>query len=248
MQITYESMPDLLLPLADDYLHVSDILSEVGASDGEYLHHVVQTLLERHGNPYSIGVSLAVSHAVFGSVPESASRFAAAVQLVAVAGLAHRQTVAGATLIPAEDPSVDAHLVVLAGDYLYSQAAYITAGLQNLSVMATLADEIKVQCRREIARQPVYGASVGLFGLSAVGTALLLGCNDMLVNEFRAYGRTLDLLESSTLSASSDQPDSMSLLSSFNGRPERSRLLAFVETLAAGVHGAPPAMNARTEL
>ena len=187
-------LAEILSPVQSDAERVSRFLARLGEADGEYLHHVIQTLLDRHGNPITARVALLVSHAFVGSVPDRVLRFAVAVQIVEVAGLAHRQVVRGDPIVPAEQPDIDLHLVVLAGDYLYSQAAFITAGLQDLTVMRLLAEVIKEQCRGEVARQHgevVADLSVDLYALAAVGTAHLIGCDARSLAELEEYARIL---------------------------------------------------------
>jgi len=194
MQSSDVSLDELLSPIRDDARHVSQFLARLGASDGEYLHHVIQTLLVRHENPLTAGIALLVSRAFVGSVPDSVLRYAAAVQIVEVAGLAHRQILRGNPLVPAEQPAIDLHLVVLAGDYLYSQAAFITAGLEDLTVMRLLAEVIKEQCRGEVARErgkASSGLSGTLYALAAVGTGHLIGCDDERLEELRDFALVL---------------------------------------------------------
>ncbi len=194
MQAMDGRLAALLSPVQTDAERVSRFLARLGKADGEYLHHVIQTLLDRHGNPITARVALLVSRAFVDSVPDRVLRFAVAVQIVEVAGLAHRQMMRGDPLVPAELPAVDLHLVVLAGDYLYSQAAFITAGLQDLTVMRLLADVIKDQCRGEAARQhgePVADRSVNLYALAAVGTGHLIGCNASSLAELEEFARIL---------------------------------------------------------
>jgi geranylgeranyl pyrophosphate synthase len=192
-------------------IQVDELLLSLGATDGEYLYHVVQTLLDTDRNPYQSGVALLVARAIAGEVPAEVVRFAAAVKIVDVAALAHRQAAPLAALSPTEQPAIDAHLVVLAGDYLYAQAAYITAGLCNLSVMAILAEEIKAQCRREMGRLRADVPSTnnpGLYTLSVLGTGQLLGCDARMLAALREYGAVLD----ATSQAAGAVPDTAGLL------------------------------------
>ncbi|MDB5060020.1 MAG: Polyprenyl synthetase [Chloroflexi bacterium] len=235
MSDTSRPRQDPLNTVQAETLQVAQFLHSLGATDGEYVYHVVQTLLERPQKPYRSGVALLVARALRDSVPPEVVRFAAAVQVVAVAGLTHRQTVADSTLVPAEQPAIDAHLVVLAGDYLYAQAAYITAGLQNLKVMAILAEEIKLQCQGEVARHNDHtaaGASAGLYSLSAVGTGYLLDCDPAQIAELQQYGNVLDTVDSAALSGVFHQVSTATLLQGIPAGEARSTLIDLVEAIA----------------
>jgi geranylgeranyl pyrophosphate synthase len=229
-----EGRHDPLVMVAAELAEVKALLSSIGATDGEYLHHVVQTLLDRPHNPYRPAVALLVARAASGAVPEQVIRFAAAIQIIAVAALTHRRTAADASLVPAEQPNIDSRLVVLAGDYLYAQAAYMTAGLQNLNVMAILAEEIKRQCRGEVARHNGHaaaGAAAGLYSLSAVGAGFLLDCDTAAIAELRQYGAVLDRVDAAALAGEFRQEDTASLLSGTRNDEWRGALLDLVDAI-----------------
>jgi hypothetical protein len=220
--------------MTGDLSRVTAFLSTLGASDGEYLHHVVQTLLQLHRNSLTDRLAILLSQAAAGAVPDSIVRFASAVQLVGVAGLAHRQTQGRASLVPPEQPDIDLPLVLLAGDYLYSQAAYITASLQNLTVMGLLAREITLQCRGEVARQQgeaAAGASGGLYQLCAAGVAYLLGCPGPLRGDLVAFGAALNQAETRSGSDANDMREFSALVRALPGDGVRPDLLA----LARGI-------------
>jgi geranylgeranyl pyrophosphate synthase len=214
-----------------EVIQVQELLLSLGATDGEYLYHVVQTLLDGARNPYQSGVALLVSQAIAGEVPAEVVRFAAAVKIIDVAALAHRQTASLGDLAPTEQPAIDAHLVVLAGDYMYAQAAYITAGLRNLEVMAILAEEIKSQCRGEIERQRNKHAAItsaGAYSLSVVGTAHLLGCDAKVLAELRAYGAALDAAKTAALAGGARPLGEQGLLIGVLSGPARDALISMV--------------------
>jgi hypothetical protein len=207
---------------------------EVGTRDGEYLRHVIQTLLQRRQDLYATGVVLLVVRALRGSVPNDAIRFATAIRLVVVAGLAHRQAGPTVTLVPEEQPRTDNRLVVLAGDYLYSQAACITAELRNLAVMATLAEGIKAQCRTESARWASHTAAAGtpgLYTLCACGAGNLVGCNAARLDELAEYGGALDLISAGTDGGVREARDRSALLRSFGDSYERACLINLLDAL-----------------
>ena len=175
-------------------------LTSLGEEDSaflhaEFLHHVIQSLLALPTDLYRPSVALLTAHAIRGEVPALVINFAAAVQIVHAAALSHQLP---AMPVPANTDEREAqrdHIAVLAGDYLYAQAAYITAGLRHLTVMAQLAEAIKTLCTADVIlqqgymRQP-YG--IGLFRLSAAGAALLVNAHTSVVAAFAEYGSALD--------------------------------------------------------
>jgi hypothetical protein len=248
------ALPDPLDSVKSEAEQVAQFLQSLGATDGEYLYHVIQTLLEHPQNPYRPGVALLVARALRGTVPPEVVRFASAVQIVAVAGLTHRQTVTGINLVPAGKPTIDAHLVVLAGDYLYAQAAYITARLQNLKVMAILAEEIKLQCQGEVARHNGHsaaGASAGLYSLSAVGTGYLLDCNPTQIAELQVYGAVLDRVDAAALAGSPHHIGTDTLLPGFPAGDRRTKLgdrrTKLIDLIVAIAHATPADDGSSTE-
>jgi hypothetical protein len=90
---------------------------------------------------------------------------------------------------------MDERLVVLTGDYLYAQAAAITANLKNLQVMAQLAESIKAICREGAYLPAVRVASFrsdGLYRLSLWGAAELLRLPPDLQASLELVGHALD--------------------------------------------------------
>jgi hypothetical protein len=178
----------------------------LGADDGPFLRHVISALVGLPGDLLRPAVALLIAQAIGKEADGRVIRLATAIQTVYAASLAHRQIMNGGT-----DAETD-RLMVLAADYLYAQAAVITAGLDNLQVMAMLAESIKQLCQDampdtpaavvEAATQPRAsgGASCGsaatgshgLFQLSAAGTGRLLSCDDATMACLAAYGTLLD--------------------------------------------------------
>jgi hypothetical protein len=124
-----------------DLARVHALLWHLGDADGAFLHDLVRTLLDGPRDAHRAAAALLLARAIGDEVPAAVVQLAAAVQIVHAASLAHRFG------NPDLERSLDERLVVLAGDYLYAQAAVLTAGLGNLAVMAELAESIKALCR-----------------------------------------------------------------------------------------------------
>ena len=209
-----------------ELLRVHELLWRLGDADGAFLHDLVRGVLDRPIDTYRPAAAILVAAATREYVPQFIIQFAAAVQIVHAASFAHQ--FAG-WAEPDYAPSLDDRLAVLAGDYLYAQAAVLTAGLTNLNVMAALAESIKAICRTELApnrRQresehpqlpplptaathaaqlpPIPSAaaphgSQGLFRLSLWGAAELLNLGPTLQDVLATLGWALDLAGDSSL-------------------------------------------------
>ena len=179
---------------------VEALLRDLGAGDGEFLHQVIGDLLFAAPDMLRSTTGLLIAETLGAGDDDRVVRFAAAVQIVYAAMHTHQQ------VRLAHEPA-GGNLVVLAGDYLYAQAAVIAAGLEHLPVMALLSEAIKEICRQgldgpldaladdEASREPAPGA-VGLFELSAGGAALLAAAPAAAVIAAGRYGAALDTLAS----------------------------------------------------
>jgi geranylgeranyl pyrophosphate synthase len=180
---------DDLASLQPDLARVHALLWQLGDADGALLQDLVRSILDRPRDAYRAAAALLLARAVRPETPDAIIQFAAAVQIVYAASLAHRTILAGAV------PSQDERLVVLTGDYLYAQAAAITAELMDLQVMAQLAASIQAICREGThpdALPATSGQSAGLFRLSLWGAAELLRLSPDLQAAVAQVGQALD--------------------------------------------------------
>lgn len=186
-------MEQLPPPIArDDIDAVQRLLATLGERDDAFLHHVIGSLLEWPPDSLRPTVALLIARALGRPADEETIRFAATVQVVFAAALAHRVGMNGL------DERRD-QVTVLAGDYLYAQAAMITARLQRLDLMAMLAETLKRICRddalyaldnnQEALRDAV---PYGLFSFAAAGAALLAGADHRTAATLGAFGTALD--------------------------------------------------------
>lgn len=190
MRHSFTQLSSTLSPLQPDMARVHELLWQLGDADGAFLQDLVRTLLDRPRDAHRAVAALLLARAVQAEVPDTIIQFAAAVQIVYAASLAHRTLVAGTAA-----PDLDDRLVVLAGDYLYAQAAARTANLKDLQVMARLAESIKAICREgtQVAATPrATSQEDGLFRLSLWGTAALLRLAPDLQTAVALVGQALD--------------------------------------------------------
>ena len=240
-------------------VRVEQLLRGLGAGDGEFLHQVIGDLLFAAPDMFRPTTALLVAEALGAEGDERVVRFAAAVQIVYAAMHTHQQ------VRLAREPAAG-NLVVLAGDYLYAQAAVIAAGLDHLPVMALLSEAIKEICRQGLEEPqgviagatPINDASVGavhpdrrvgavgLFELSTAGAALLAGAPAAAIAAAGRYGSALDALtstrtpEAARQSISHDAVEALGPLPAGMAREELGRLSTMVSVpawLAETLHG-----------
>lgn len=175
----------LRLGTVDGMDAVRALLSSLGRADGEFLHRVVLSLLDTAPDILRPSCALLLGQA-FGSFGDQRMvRFAAALQCVVLATAVHRSW--------SIRPRVHDQLEVLAGDFLYAQAAMLTASVQDLQVMGALSSAIKQLCNQGLDENERYSLAP-LFALAAEGTSSLLGIDDVRSSAVLDFGRALDLL------------------------------------------------------
>ena len=184
-----------LAVVADDLHRMRSLLAMLGNADGEYIHHVIQTMLAEPSSQLRPAVALLTAQMAVGEVSVRVLQFAAVVHMVHTAAKSHHQTSDRQAQTEGDPPQGPANFTLLAGDYLYAQAAYLTAGLHDLDVMSLLASTIQRLCRAELAGPPFPNGTsdmTGLFQLSAVGSARLVGCGQRALDICGRYGALLD--------------------------------------------------------
>jgi all-trans-nonaprenyl-diphosphate synthase len=131
--------------------------------------------------------------------------------LVHAASLVHDDTIDEAGTRRGE-PTVGSrwgsHIAVLVGDYLFAQAAIITAGLGSLRLMSLLAATIQALVRGELRQMSaaykieasaanyesrISDKSASLFVLAAEGAGVLAGASEEHLLALRRYGQQLGL-------------------------------------------------------
>jgi len=208
---------------ATGIVRVEQLLRGLGAGDGEFLHQVIGDLLFAAPDMFRPMVALLVAEALGAGDDERVIRFAAAVQIVYAAMHTHQQ------VRLAREPAAG-NLVVLAGDYLYAQAAVIAAGLEHLPVMALLSEAIKEICRQgleeplggsvnEAAKPEPPAGALGLFELSAAGAALLAGAPTAAIAAAGRYGSDLDALTSARTPEAARQSISLGAIEALTPLP-----------------------------
>lgn len=223
---------DLLQPVRSELGRVQELLGGLGVEDGQFLHHVLGRLLALPTDLFRPGVVLLVGKAAGGTGGTSLVQFGAAVQIVHAASLAH-QIVAD---IRNETGERD-QLRVLAGDYLYAQAALITANLRHFAVMSSLAAAIQTICARDLGgilggqQGSAIAPSMGMFRLSTLGAGLLSRCSDATLAVLDAYGSALDAV-AANVAAPGAAMEAGSLLLPLPESPARRSLMSLAQVMA----------------
>jgi len=165
---------------------VRAILLDLGKNDSAFLHRAVNSLFESAPDLLLPIAVLTLTDVLGSPADDRAVRFAAALQCVVAATALHRAGPRGA-------PD---HLEVLAGDYLYAQAAVLTSRLNQLSIMRGLSRAIKLLCRNSL-EHPTEPGLRPLFELGAEAVACLLTLDPERAQAVVGYGRLLDRLRAS---------------------------------------------------
>src|SRR6185437_10138554 len=198
-------------PLAADLARVEEELGSIGQEAGPLLHEAIRHHLSTGGKRIRPRSALLAGRMLLGDAPDALVRFAAVTELVHAASLVHDDTIDQAGTRRGE-PTVDSrfgsHVSVLVGDYLFAQAAIITAELGSLRLMSLLASTIQALVRRELRQMSaafkieasaanyearISDKSASLFVLAAEGAGVLAGAPEDQVAGLRRYGEQLGL-------------------------------------------------------
>jgi len=198
-------------PLTTDLARVEDELALVGQEAGPVLHEAIRHHLSTGGKRIRPRIALLAGRMLLGQAPDDLVHFAVVTELVHAASLVHDDTIDEAGTRRGE-PTVDSrfgsHISVLVGDYLFAQAAIITAGLGSLRLMSLLAATIQALVRGELRQMSaaykieasaanyesrISDKSASLFVLAAEGAAVLAGVPEEEVIALRRYGQQLGL-------------------------------------------------------
>lgn len=195
----------------DDLARVEQELMLVGRDAGPALHEAIRHHLRTGGKRLRPRLAVTAGRLICGYVPDGLIRFAAVTELVHAASLVHDDTLddagtrRGVRTVSAEWGS---HVAVLVGDYLFAQAALLTAGLDSLRLMSLLAATIQALVQGELWQMSAayrvdtseqnYEARIGaksasLFVLAAEGGATYAGGRPDQTAALQHYAERLGL-------------------------------------------------------
>jgi geranylgeranyl pyrophosphate synthase len=165
------------------------------------LGHALQQLLNSGGKRVRPTVTLLVAGMLNAPHVQSVT-VAAAVEMLHTATLVHDDLIDGATLRrgePTLNAMWDSPATILAGDFLFSQAAYLGAQAESIEVMQMFAKTLSIIVNGEVNQiftrntfptraeydQRIYAKTASMFELAAKAPA-------HLANVFDRYGETLN--------------------------------------------------------
>lgn len=194
-----------------DLARVRERLQSIGEGDNPILVQTIRHLFGSRGKYIRPALCLLVGRLFQPTVDARLIDFGAAMEVVHSASLVHDDTLdeaatrRGRTTVNA---GWNGHIAILVGDYLFAQAAIVTAGLGELRVMAMLAETIKSLVRGELRQmetafdweqsEETYCEKIGnktasLLALCTEGAAVLAGASEAQCAALRRYGYNLGL-------------------------------------------------------
>ncbi|HWE64594.1 MAG TPA: polyprenyl synthetase family protein, partial [Chloroflexota bacterium] len=197
--------------LGDDLARVEEELALVGHDAGPVLYEAIRHHLHTGGKRIRPRLALMAGHLICGYIPDGLVRFAAVTELVHAASLVHDDTLdeaatrRGITTVSAQWGN---QVAVLVGDYLFAQAALLTAGLESVRLMAILATTIqalvqgelrqmsaayRVQASAENYESRIGAKSASLFVLAAEGGATCVGASAEQALALQRYAYAMGL-------------------------------------------------------
>src|SRR6185437_3096903 len=198
-------------PLMAELARVEEQLALVGQEAGPLLQEAIRHHLSAGGKRMRPRIALLAGRLLGHEATDDLVRFAAVTELVHAASLVHDDTIDDAATRRGE-PTVGAtwggHIAVLVGDYLFAQAAIITAGLGSLRLMSLLAATIQALVRGELRQMSaaynieasaanyearISDKSASLFVLAAEGAGVLTGVGEEQTQALHQFGQLLGL-------------------------------------------------------
>ena len=198
------------------HAQVQDLLPEVEArmriqTDGYHpsLKKALDQLLDSGGKRVRPTVVLLVS-SMLGVDREDSLNLAAAVELLHTATLVHDDLIDGSTLrrgSPTLNSTWNAPATILAGDFLFSQAASLGARVESPVVMRMFASTLSTIVNGEITQifgrnsvthrqdyeQRIYAKTATMFEMAARVPAYLVGKEDKYDGVLRVYGYSVGM-------------------------------------------------------
>jgi geranylgeranyl pyrophosphate synthase len=198
------------------HTQVQELLPEVearmrGQTAGYHpaLKKALDQLLDSGGKRVRPTVVLLVC-SMLGVEREDSLNLAAAVELLHTATLVHDDLIDGSTLrrgSPTLNSTWNAPATILAGDFLFSQAASLGAQVESTAVMRMFAKTLSTIVNGEIEQifgrnsvthredyeQRIYAKTATMFEMAARAPAFLVGKEDLYDAALRVYGHSIGM-------------------------------------------------------
>lgn len=194
-----------------DLQRVRASLHRIGEGDNPILVQTIQHLFDAQGKMIRPALCLLVSRLFTPSADERVIDFAAAMEAVHTASLVHDDTLDDAAVRRGHttvNAGWNGHIAILVGDYLFAQAAILTAELGELRAMSMLAATIKCLVRGELRQmetafdwsqdeatylEKIGGKTASLLALCTEGAGVLCGAAAPQLAALREFGYKLGL-------------------------------------------------------
>jgi all-trans-nonaprenyl-diphosphate synthase len=232
--------------LEEDLRRVEIELGHVGHDADWVLRDAIRHHLRTGGKRMRPRLALLAGRLVGGVTSDGLVQLAAVTELVHAASLVHDDTLDEAGTrrgVATVSSQWGDHIAVLVGDYLFAQAAILTAGLGSLRLMGLLAETIQSLVQGELAQMDaayrieasalnyemrIAAKTASLFILAAEGGAVYVGTNDEQARALSGYAYNLGL----AFQIADDVLDYTGSMEEL-GKPARSDLASGVVTLPA---------------
>jgi len=194
----------------EELQRVEQKMREASQVEYEPLAAVLDYLLKSGGKRLRPALAL-LSCKFHPADPEKTISLAASVEMLHTATLVHDDMIDN-SLVRRGNPTLNATwnsgATVLAGDFLFAQAAGLAAETKNVRVVSIFAQTLMTICSGELKQifnsqgrvptredyyQRIYSKTASLFAASTEAGAVLSGAPEPEVQALREYGRTLGM-------------------------------------------------------
>jgi all-trans-nonaprenyl-diphosphate synthase len=203
----------LLAPVEEDLSLLAENLKNLIGARHPILYAAAEHLFEARGKQVRPGIVLLVSRATMQNqeITSRHRRLAELTEMIHTASLVHDDVIDESTLrrgIPTVHASFGSRVAVLAGDFLFAQASWYLANLDNLTVVKLLSEVIKDYAEGEIQQglnrfdatlsieaylEKTYYKTASLLANSSKAAAVLSDAPEDLAEDLYQYGRHLGL-------------------------------------------------------
>jgi geranylgeranyl pyrophosphate synthase len=200
---------DFAIPVQALIPRVEDKMRNQANGYREELAFALDQLIAAGGKRVRPTVTLLVS-AILGADDEKAITLAAAIELLHTATLVHDDLIDGALTrrgMPTLNALWDYSASVLAGDFLFSQAAYLAADVGSINVMRMFAKTLSTVVNGEISQvlslnhagtrdeyyERIYAKTASMFELAARSPAYLIDDGEKYAEALLLYGHEIGL-------------------------------------------------------
>lgn len=203
----------LFAPVDDDLALLNENLKNLIGARHPILYAAAEHLFGARGKQVRPAIVLLVSRATLlnQEITSKHRRLAELTEMIHTASLVHDDIIDESTLrrgIPTVNASFGSRIAVLAGDFLFAQASWYLANLDNLTVVKLLSEVIKDYAEGEIQQglnrfdaslsidaylEKTYYKTASLIANSSKAAAVLSEVSDSLTEDLYGYGRHFGL-------------------------------------------------------